>query len=931
MERVLLVDGMALLFRSFYAMGSARLTGPDGAPIGAVFGFLKTLLKVIREQSPTHLAVCWDLPGKTFRHEMYTEYKAHRKETPPEILTQIPLMQDILTEAGLASFGVPGFEGDDVIGTLATRLGVESEVFILSGDKDFMQLVTDQIRLVSLKKGDDYEVLGPDQVADFFGVGPERVIDVLALRGDASDNVPGVRGIGEKKAAMLVRDYGAVEEIYQDLDRVTDARMRNALAAGREDALLSKKLVTIVRDVPVPFGERELRFDFKHFLATSPLRARAQALGMRSVAAALVPPKTEEPTPAKSEPQTTLFPEPSLFSEPAPAVSPDRTKAWEKRDYRVVRTAEELAALCERIVSPDLRVFAFDTETTGLDPIEDVPIGASVCFESGTAWYVPAHEAHPTALRPAQVWEALGRAFAARTATLLAHNLKFDAHMLANVGVSLGDAPIACSMVAAWLCDPTDGPFGLDALTLRFFNLHKIPTSDLIGRQAGRTTMLEVPLEILSEYACEDVDATLRIWEPIEKCMRDGQVDKLFHEMEMPFLRVLLDMERAGVFIDTALLSELGERARARLLECEREVFQHAGRVFNVASPKQLGEVLFEEIRVHESLGFSGKLAKTTLGYKTDAAVLEQFDRHPLVAKVLEYRETAKLLNTYIEVLPRLIKRSTGRVHTEFHQIGTVTGRLSSSNPNLQNIPVRTVEGRQIRAAIAAPGENEIIVAGDYSQIELRVLAHLAQDPAMISAFTSGADIHRETAARIQGCKPEEVTPAQRAAAKAINFGIIYGMGAQRLAREQEIPLSEAKAFIDRYFATYSGVKAYIERQHELGRTHHLTRTLFGRPRPIPTQGGRAARMADNVAVNSPIQGTAADLMKLGMIRLHHALKGMRSRIVLQVHDELVLEVPASEQAVVVEKLRDALQGAAVFAVPLLVEIGTGRNWLEAK
>lgn len=933
-SRLFIVDGMALLFRSYYAMGAARLTSPDGEPIGAVFGFLKVLIKIMREQRPSHFVVAWDLPGKTFRSDLYPEYKAHRKETPEDLIPQIKLIQKLLTEVGLPSFGVPGFEADDVVGTLATRYSQDAEIYIVSGDKDFMQLLNQRVKMCSLKKGDDYVILGDDAVRDYFGVDPHQVIDVLALRGDASDNVPGVRGIGEKKAAEIIREFGSLKDVYEKLDTVANLRNRNALEAGREQAFLSQRLVTIACDVPLPLGEADMRFDTESFLARPALREWVLCLGIRSLAASL-PKRDDSGRPLLTEPQTSLFDEP--ITAQVASVEEFRGKPWGERRYRIALTHAELSTLCEKLTRWNDGPVAFDTETTGLDTIEDRPLGVSFSFTPDEAWYIPAHEVHLTEgkaeFSATDVWTHVGSALQQRQTPLVAHNLKFDAHMLANMGLALGDSQVFCSLVAAWVGLAGDGSLGLDALTWKHLGLTKIPTSDLIGKGTGRSSMLEVPLATLAEYAGEDVDAVQRLWPILHKKLIDLEAWNLFAQMEMPFLRVLLEMERAGVFVDTAMLERLGLSGRDRLIRCENEIHSLVGHSFNVGSPKQLGQVLFEEVRVHEVLGFKGKLTKTTLGFKTDAGVLEQFANHPLVEKVLEYRETAKLLNTYIDVLPRLIKPSTGRVHTEFHQVGTATGRLSSANPNLQNIPVRTEEGRLIRAAFRAPSESQVICAADYSQIELRVLAHLANDKTMIEAFVRGGDIHRETAARIHGRQPEDVSSSERAAAKAINFGIIYGMGPQRLAREQGITLAQAKDFIERYFATYAGVKEYIDKQRKLGAAGGITRTFFGRPRSLGESIRGNPRAVENMAVNSPIQGTAADIVKLGMNHLAHTLasKDFRTRMVLQVHDEIVLEGPAEEKAELEIAVREALEGAASFAVPLLVEIGFASNWLEAK
>ncbi len=970
-QRLFLIDGMALLFRSFYAMSRAGLTTPDGRPIGAVYGFLKIIFKILKEQAPSHFAVAWEPGGPNFRHEMYPLYKAHRKETPEEIKSQIPLIQELLREFGVPAFLANGFEGDDVIGTLARRFADEGgDVFIVSSDKDFMQLVDEHISIFSLKPGDNYQIVGREGVRDYFGVEPNRVVDVLALSGDSADNVPGVAGIGDKKAAALVNEFGNLDEILAKVSLIADKKKRAALEAGSNDALLSRQLVIIRTDVPIDVPLSSMHFSFDMLLASPVLRSRLQELRMSSLIRDVAAPARSAPlaaplapvnsavsqSPNRLEMMTSIFGDFELPLQPVVGASNAEmdahvgsapaaisTAQWGRRDYKTVLTRSELEKLCSRIVSAT-DPFAFDTETTGLDVIEDRPIGASFSFVNGEAFFVPGHAALLQAgesgvaaeFSAAEVWEGLRLAFKNRKACAVAHNLKFDLHQLHNVGVLLGDAPIACSMVAAWLCNPVSGGFGLDAQTFKNFGLEKIPTSQLIGKESGRSSMLQVPLAMLSDYACEDADATLRLWNVYEKNMETSKVSGLFWEMEMPTLRLLASMEREGVHVDSTQLNALASEIRETIVMLESRICERSGKQFNISSPKQLGVVLFEVLKVHEICGFKGRLAKTSLGFKTDASVLEQFAEHEVVSLVLDYRELSKLMNTYIEVLPKLAKQSTGRIHTDFHQIGTATGRLSSSGPNLQNIPVRTKYGKKVRVAFTASAADRILTCADYSQIELRVLAHLAHDAAMIDAFSKGQDIHRETAAKIHGKALADVTSEERSAAKAINFGIIYGMGAQRLAKQQGIPLAQAKLFIEKYFENFPGIRKFINEQRAFAHAHGFVSTFFGRIRPIPELNNpnmMVARSAENIAINSPVQGTAADIMKLGMLRVERALRAGNfvTKMLLQVHDEIVLEGPRSEAEAVKKIVHDALEGAVNFDVPLAAEVGQGANWLDAK
>jgi DNA polymerase I len=941
-HKLIIIDGMAALFRAHFSMARAPLTLPNGTPAGALYGFLKVMFKILKEQNPSHFCVTWDLKEKTFRHNLYPAYKGNRSETPPELLQQIPLIQEWLVKMGVPSFSKAGFESDDLIGTLvkkyteqwATELN-SPQAYIASIDKDFLQLVNDNIFLLSLKNGDEFTVCGADYVQDYFGVPPSQVIDVLAIMGDSSDNIPGISGLGPKGAAKLIQEFGSLENCLNNVNKIKNDRTRKLVLEQQQMALLSYELVTIHTEVELNVTLNDLNFTWEKMCQSVGAKQIFVENKMNSLLRLLDKISSEE----KKEPNSILQPIILTQKNTEPEKFPEQEKEkWGARNYSLISSQSEWEKICERIVSNSTNVFCFDTETTGLDLIESKPIGFSFCFEPHVAHYVSILESdlQLSGLQKETIISDLQKAFLDRTATVVGHNLKFDLHQLKNVGIDIGSAPIACSMVAAWMINSSSVGYGLDAQTLKECELIKIPTSKLIGKGTGRNSMTEVPLTELVEYACEDTDATMRLWIKLSEKLEILKLKELFYSMEMPCLQVLLAMERAGVHINSETLGEQAEKTQMRIAEIEQEIFRQAGVQFNVGSPKQLGAILFETLKVHEATGFTGKLAKTTLGYKTDVGVLEQFEEHPFVKLVLEFRELSKLLNTYILVLPQLVKSSTHRIHTQYNQIGTATGRLSSTDPNLQNIPVRTILGKQVRKAFCAKNKDFFIMSADYSQIELRVLAHLANDHTMIQAFASNADIHKETAAKILGKEPSEVTPEERANAKTINFGIIYGMGPQRLAKSQGISVAAAKAFIEKYFLNFSKIKNYLDSQKLMAHDTGEIRTFFGRRRPVvfrPSASPLEVKALENISINTPIQGTAADIMKQGMINVYLALQEhkLKTKLLLQVHDEIVLEGPWSECEKVKELVKLSLENAAQFSVPLVAEIGVGENWLEAK
>ncbi len=894
-ERLFLLDGTALAYRAYFAfMRAANLTDTKGRPTGGVYGFVMTLLKLLEDEKPDHVGVCFDPEGPTFRHELYAEYKATRERMEPDLIAQIDVMREIVRGFDIPVLEVKGYEADDVLGTVAKAAAARGiDTFIVTGDKDLCQCVGPRVRIYNiLKPGQDTVILDEDGVLKEWGVPPRRIIDVLALMGDSSDNVPGVPGVGPKTAVKLVQEHGSLREILEKAARdettVKPPKLREKLLENRALAELSLDLVTIRDDVAVPFRFEDLKMGPRH---EERLQELFRELNFTSLLAKVTTTKA----------------------------------ATTAHDYRIVRTKADLAALAQSLASVPL--FALDTETTGLDPLRSDLVGISVSFEEAKAFYVPVN----AELSRAEVLGALRPVLEDANRPKAGQNAKYDTLALRTAGIDVKGYVID-TMIASFCLDPDARQHNLDALALRHFGYRKIPTKDLIGSGKSQRTMAEVPVELVGEYAAEDADFTFRLARHFEPRLVTDEVGALFRDVEMPLMPVLADMEGEGVRVDVARLREMSTDLAVRASALEREVCEIAGTAFNLNSPKQLGPVLFEKLKIQGDR----KVKSTQTGYSTDEATLAKFADHPIVKKLLDYRSLTKLKGTYTDSLAELVNPKTGRVHTSYSQVGAITGRLASSDPNLQNIPIRTAEGREIRRAFVPREAGWKLVSADYSQIELRILAHLSGDANLTAAFKEGADIHRQTAARVFGVMPAMVTPELRGRAKAINFGIVYGMGAQRLAEETGMTRKEAVEFIDRYFAAYPGVRDYLDRGRSEARAKGFVTTILGRRRSLremyESTDPRTVAAAENVAVNTPIQGSAADIIKLAMIRIHREIAERRlaSRMILQVHDELVFDVAPSELDEVKELVKSRMEGAYAMNVPLVVDMGAGDDWLAA-
>ncbi len=914
---LLLVDGSALLYRAHFAFIRNPLRAASGEVTSATFGVLQTLLPVLDQRRPDRVAIVFDTSAPTFRHRAYPDYKAHRPPMPDDLAGQIPRVREVMRLLGLPLVEQEGVEADDLIGALAREAERDgATVWIHTGDKDFYQLVSDHVLLLS-PRGRGAELVTVDRagVRERYGVAPEEMIDLLALMGDASDNVPGVPGVGEKTAAKLIQTFHTMDRLYASLDSVERASLREKLRANEDRARLSRTLVTIRTDLPLDRHWWELRrepVDYPRLLQVlQDLELRAHhkrfAIAAAEQAAAADP----------KEPIGDLFPA---------TVAPAAERPPLGR-YTIVRDAKALAAFASALSKASGPV-AFDTETTGLDPQQAELVGIGMALAEGEAYYLPLGHAAGPNLDAEAVRAVLRPFFDDARARRVAQNAKYDWLVLERFGVPVRDIA-GDTLVAAYLVDP-DRPKNLDALAASRLGIEKISTESLIGpRGRSQKTMAQLPVEQVGVYCCEDADVVLRLLPILEGEVEKAQAGALYRDVEVPLVGVLARMERAGMKVDTAVLEELSISLGETMAQAEQAIQESAGVPFNVKSPRQVAEVLFGRLKLPK-----GKRTKD--GYSTDEEVLESLaSLHPLPRLLLEYRQAQKLKSAYVDALPKLVHPDTGRVHATFHQTIASTGRLSASDPSLQNIPIRTEAGRQIRRAFVAEGERGLLASFDYSQVELRLLAHVSHDPVLTEAFRVGADVHAATAARLFGVPLAEVTPAQRAQAKTVNFGILYGMGAARLARELSLSRPLAAAFIDEYKRTHAGVAATMAQLLADARERGYSETILRRRRPLPalhdTHEGRRAE-AERAAINSPIQGSAADLVKVAMVKIDGLLraKGFRSRLILQIHDELLFESDEEEIDALAALATDVMEHALPLRVPLVVHQGRGKSWADA-
>lgn len=888
-ETIYLIDGNSYIYRAYHAI--RNLSNSRGLRTNAIFGFTKMLLKLFNDKNPKYAAIALDSKGPTFRHEMYADYKATRPPMPDDLVEQLPYIKSIIVGLGIKMVEIPGYEADDIIGTLA-RKGEDRgyHVVVVTGDKDFRQIISEKISLWDTMKDKKTDL---DVLIDEYGLKPSQIIDLMGLSGDSSDNIPGVKGVGEKTALTLIRDFGTLEDVYKNLDKITKKKLKENLEDSFENAILSKQLVTIYREVPLIEEMNDLKIND-----------------------------------ADSDELSAIFHElefKDLWDHFA------TREINSQKDYRLCLSEEELIRLINNIEVKG--VVSIDTETTGTDPhVADI-VGISFSIEPGSAYYMPLNHVYlgaPEQLSKSRALELLRDILEDKNILKVGQNIKYDAIVFKHSGIDLNGIYFD-TMIASYVINPGLRQHNLDYLAQHHLNHKMISYHEVVGKGKSEINFSGVDVNRAMEYSCEDCDITLKLMSILDEQLKKDMNQDLFYGLEMRLLPVLMDMELAGVKIDVPFFREMSREFAKRIRDLEKRVFKECGTQFNLNSPQQLGHILFEKLK----LPVQRKTAKTK-SYSTDVKVLNKLARSGYIIPdlILQYRTLAKLKSTYLDALVKLVNPETGRIHTSFNQTVAATGRLSSSNPNLQNIPIRGEEGREIRKGFISE-EGHYLLSADYSQVELRLFAHYSGDDALIEAFKKGQDIHSRTASEILDVSMEKITPDMRRIAKAINFGIIYGMGAKKLADELNIDNKTAKEYIDSYYNRYKGVARYRENMAGNARQNGYITTLFNRRRYLPeikSGNNRIRAEAERIAINTPIQGTAADIIKKAMITINDRLKreGHKTRMLLQVHDELLFEVPEKEIEIVSSIIRDEMEGVYKLDVPLKVDLNYGLSWDEA-
>lgn len=930
-SKLFLLDAYALIYRAYYAFIKNPRINSKGFNTSAILGFVNTLEEVLKKENPTHIGVAFDPAGPTFRHKAFEQYKAQREETPEAIRLSVPIIKEIIKAYRIPILEVSGYEADDVIGTLATKAGNQGiTTYMMTPDKDYGQLVTDHVFMYRPKYGDkEFEVMGVEQIKAKFNIQlPTQVIDMLGLMGDSSDNIPGCPGVGEKTAQKLIAEFGSIENLLEHTDQLKGA-LKTKVEANREMISFSKFLATIKVDVPIQLDMDSL---VRKEADEDTLRKIFEELEFRTLMERIFKKETSHTSPISG----TLFNKESgpiqgnLFEEFTPNNTNEENNSSLKSlnslkyDYQLADTKRKRSQIIKKLLTSE--ILALDTETTGTDPMIAELVGMSFCITENQAFYVPIPAEREEAIKIVKEFEPV---FKNENSLKVGQNIKYDLLVLQNYGIEV-KGKLFDTMVAHYVLQP-ELYHNMDYLAEIYLHYQTIHIDELIGPKGkGQKNMRDLSPEDVYLYACEDADVTLKLKNILEKELKKNDAEELFYDIEMPLVPVLVNIESNGVRLDTEALKQSSEHFTARLQNIEREIYDLAGVKFNIASPKQVGEILFDKLKITE------KAKKTKTGqYVTSEEVLESLrNKHDIIGKILEYRGLKKLLSTYIDALPQLINPKTGRIHTSFNQTVTATGRLSSSNPNLQNIPIRDEDGKEIRKAFI-PDDDCSFFSADYSQIELRIMAHLSGDKNMIDAFLSGYDIHAATAAKIYKIDIKEVTADMRRKAKTANFGIIYGISIFGLAERMNVDRKEAKELIEGYFKTYPQVKAYMDKSIQVAREHGYVETIFHRKRFLPDINSRNAVVrgyAERNAINAPIQGSAADIIKVAMARIYERFKaeGLKAKMILQVHDELNFSVPTEEKKIVEQVVIEEMEKAYSMHVPLKADCGWGTNWLEA-
>jgi len=931
MNRLFLVDAYALIFRSYYAFINRPMRNKEGLNTSAIFGFTKFINDIIKKENPSYIGVAFDPPGGNFRHDIFTDYKANRSSTPEDIIASVPYIKEILTAMRIPILEIPGYETDDVIGTLSVKAAKENfKVYMVTPDKDFGQLVQPCVYIYKQRKsGEGIEIVDMEKVKEHYGLDdPTQIVDVLALWGDASDNIPGVPGIGEKTAIKLVCQYGTVDQVIENVKSIK-GKLGENIAAHTDQIMLAKKLAAIDTEVPIEFQPEclvmekpdyeSLKKIYLHLGFSSFLKGMGDEIVKNSTGNDLFSSAAQQQV--QQNARHDLFSINTVEVEETVTVSIENTEHL----YCNISSAEDVRELAGKLCASES--FSFKTETSGPDVFNDKILGISFSLKF--------HEAHYLILdsdkqKAEQILEILKPAFENKNISKCGHNIKTDITALSQYGINVGGF-LFDTMILHYLLDP-EASHKLEYLARKYLNYEAVEYESFAGKGVKQLSLDLVPVNTVSEYSCETADNIFQIKEILWKELENNQLTELYKEIEEPLIRVLASMELEGIKIDIAGLQEYGRSLEGEMYSLESKVRELAGEPdLNVNSSKQLGEVLFGKLKIDPK----AKLTKTKQ-YRTDEEYLRSIeDKHPIIEMILDYRGLKKLLSTYIEALPKLVNPATGKIHTSFNQAVTATGRLSSNNPNLQNIPIRDEQGRMLRKAFIPSEDGCVVMSADYSQVELRLMAHLSGDENMLEAFREEKDIHSATAAKIFGVSEGEVTSEQRRRAKTANFGIIYGISAFGLSQRFTIPRSEAKKIIEGYFSTYQGVRKYMDNCIEEARGKGYVSTIYGRKRFIPDINSKNANVrgfAERNAINAPIQGSAADIIKIAMIHVDRQLKeqGLRSKLMLQVHDELVLNVFTDEIETVQNIVIKCMENAAKISVPLIAESGYGSNWLEA-